>query len=529
MSSAPALTVIIPTRDRWSILERTLKALQEQTVRDFEVLVVVDGVDQPMPRVPGAELLQVEHGGPGAARNAGARAVRTPLVLFLGDDMLPRPDLVERHVARHHREQAPEVAVLGHVDWHPEVRRTPLLAWIDRTGMQFDYASIQGDVAGYGRFYSCNVSLKRDFFLAAGGFDPDFVYYYEDLDAGVRLDERGMRLLYERAAVADHLHHYAEDRYAVRLAGVAAGERLMAAKHPQFRPFFAERFRSVEGVPQPSRRWRHAATLALPGALQDKASAAWTARFAPDFLDAFEAPEELAELRSYLGPDYDEALLRGHQRAVDAEEHAAPDELTFYRTSRAYLYDLTVFAMSGTKRPYRHMIRRMAPPGARLLDYGCGIGSDGLRLLDLGYDVSFADFANPSVDYLRWRLARRGLEAPVHDVDREVPGGQDLVYCFDVLEHVADPFAFLERLESLADIVVVNLLEPTDDDVHVHKPLPLRALLDHVVARGLVSYRLHHGRSHLVAYRGRPASGGDRVAGRLRIARDRLRQPRARP
>lgn len=279
----------------------------------------------------------------------------------------------------------------------------------------------------------------------------------------------------------------------------------------------------------PSRRWRRVTGWPLPAPLRTRAHDAWLAHFAPAFLDAFEAPEELAELQDYLGEDYDERLLQGHQQAVDAEEHAAADELTFYRTSRAYLYDLTVFAMSGTKRPYRSMVRRLTPPGARLLDYGCGIGSDGLRLRAAGYDVSFADFANPSTDYLRWRLARRGLDAPVHDVERDVPGGHDLVYCFDVLEHVDDPFGLLARLESLADLVVVNLLEPTADDVHVHKPLPVRALLDHILARGLVSYRLHHGRSHLVAYRGRPATARERVGGRMRIARDRLRQPRARP
>ncbi len=526
---AAALTVVIPTRDRDPILRRTLQALAAQTVQGFEVVVVVDGADSARPTLPGAQVLQVDHGGPGAARNAGARAATTPLVLFLGDDMIPRPDLVERHLARHGAARAPELAVLGAVQWHAEVPRTPLRSWIDATGMQFDHAGISGEDAGWGRFYSCNVSLDREFFLRAGGFDPDFVYYYEDLDAGLRLGEAGMRLVYERAAVAEHLHTYDEEQYVRRLAGVAAGERLMAAKHPQFQPFFAQRFAATQGARVPSRRWRATAAWPLPAPLRTRAHEAWLAHFAPSFLDAFEAPEELAELQDHLGDAYDERLLQGHQRAVDAEEHAAPDELTFYRTSRAYLYDLTVFAMSGTKRPYRSMVRRLAPPGARLLDYGCGIGSDGLRLIEAGYDVSFADFANPSVDYLRWRLARRGIEAPVHDVEQHVPGGHDLVYCFDVLEHVDDPFGFLARLESLADLVVVNLLEPTPDDVHVHKPLPMKALLDHVVSRGLVSYRLHHGRSHLVAYRGRPATPRERVAGRLRIARDRLRQPRARP
>ena len=530
MTSAADLTVIIPTRDRWPILQQTLTALIHQTVQGFQVVVVVDGDDQDPPPLPGARVVQVPRGGPGAARNAGVATTSTPLVLFLGDDMIPRPDLVERHLRRHADKPSVEAAVLGHVEWHRDVPRTPLRAWIDATGMQFDYRSIEGTDAGWARFYSCNVSLKRELFEQVGGFDPDFTFYYEDLDAGWRLGQQGMRLHYEPAAVADHLHSYELEGYRRRLRGIATGEQMMAEKHGWFEPWFAGRFRNAAAEQPVARWWRRLGTVPFPGRwgrlARQRASLSWHHELGPAFLDAYEAHEELAELKEYLGADYDEAMLQAHQRLVDEEEHAAPDELTFYRTSRAYLYDLTVFAMSGTKRPYRTMVRRLAPPGARLLDYGCGIGSDGLRLLDVGLHVEFADFANPSVDYLRWRLRRRGLSAPVHDVDGDVPSHFDVVYCFDVIEHVEDPMAFLNTLESLADLVVVNFLEPTSDDVHVHRPLPIKNLLSHAVDSGLVSYRLHHGRSHLVAYRGGTASTAVRVAGRLRIARDRLRQSR---
>ena len=92
--------------------------------------------------------------------------------------------------------------------------------------------------------------------------------------------------------------------------------------------------------------------------------------------------------------------------------------------------------MTGTKLPYLRELARHVPPGSRLLDYGCGIGSDGLLLLEAGYRVEFADFDNPSTEFLRWRLERRGLDAPVHDLDKEVPDGFDAAYAFDVIEHV---------------------------------------------------------------------------------------------
>jgi len=209
---------------------------------------------------------------------------------------------------------------------------------------------------------------------------------------------------------------------------------------------------------------------------------------------------ELEELQLYLGDEFDHERLTHHVLEVEREEAAAADERAFYRSSTAYLYDLTVFAMSPTKVPYHALLHRLFAPGSHLLDYGCGIGSDGLKLLEAGYRVTFADFANPSTEYLRWRLAHRGLDAEVLDVEAEVGGGYDGVYCFDVIEHVEDPAAFLDTLESRAATVVVNLLEPAPGDTHVHRPLDVRRLLRHVGRHRLRHHAVHHGRSHLVAY-----------------------------
>jgi hypothetical protein len=73
-----------------------------------------------------------------------------------------------------------------------------------------------------------------------------------------------------------------------------------------------------------------------------------------------------------------------------------------------------------------------------------------------------------------------------------------------VIEHVEDPFAFLAELERRAAVVAVNLLEPGPGDPHLHRPLPIPAILDGATRRGLLRYRIYHGRSHLVIYRGGP-------------------------
>lgn len=221
-------------------------------------------------------------------------------------------------------------------------------------------------------------------------------------------------------------------------------------------------------------------------------------------------------MRRYLGPAYDRERLQESQRFLHDEFRAAGDETEFYRTSQAYLYDLTAFAMTGTKLPYLERLTDVVPIGSRVLDYGCGIGSDGLLLLEAGYRVEFADFANPSTQYLAWRLKERKLDAVIHDLESGVPGGFDAAYSFDVIEHVPDAFAFLKEMESRARLVAVNLLEFEEHEQDLHYELPIRDLLAHVGQQTLVLYEILHGSSHFVIYE--PTKSA-----RLRAARQGLR------
>ena len=254
------VSIVIPTRKRWPTLRLTLDALAAQTATGFELVVVADGMDQDVPAdLPGvSRVIRQEHAGPGAARNRGVRKTSRRLIIFIGDDMIPRPGFVEAHVARHNAAPADEVAVLGRIAWHPDVPRNRLHRWLEWSGALFEYEQLErssDEEAGWGRFYSSNASLKRTLFDAAGGFDPDFTFDYEDLDFGYRLAQEGMRLLYERNAAVDHRHPYDWAAVVQRYESRAPAERLMMSKHGWFKPWFHDRLTRAARQPRASRAW----------------------------------------------------------------------------------------------------------------------------------------------------------------------------------------------------------------------------------------------------------------------------------
>jgi GT2 family glycosyltransferase len=244
------ISVVIPTLNRPDSLPRVIRALGAQSAADrIELIVVADAKNESpveLGELPFAART-LHAGAPGAsrARNAGWRAAAHPLVLFLGDDIVPAPDLVERHLALHARHPGDDVGVLGHVRWASELGRDAFMIWLDH-GIQFSYATIQGDEAGAGHFYSANVSLRRAMLEQVGGFDAErFPFLYEDIDLGRRLFERGFRLLYDRGAVGEHLHRPDLERWKARMTVQARAERAWIERYPDETPYFKTRFEAA--------------------------------------------------------------------------------------------------------------------------------------------------------------------------------------------------------------------------------------------------------------------------------------------
>ena len=187
---------------------------------------------------------------------------------------------------------------------------------------------------------------------------------------------------------------------------------------------------------------------------------------------------EIEELRTYLGSRF-EVGRDGTKALADrwrALEPRTPEQIAaFYRGADDYLYDLALFHSSGERRDYPTELLEVATTyGCRsALEYGCGTGSDGLTLLEHGFDVMFMDYKGPLTRYLEWRLQRRAHAAPVYFVGEDAIPTADLVYALDVFEHVPEPETMAEVLARKAGkVVVYNVLFRVDSDTICPMHLP---------------------------------------------------------
>ena len=85
--------------------------------------------------------------------------------------------------------------------------------------------------------------------------------------------------------------------------------------------------------------------------------------------------------------------------------------------------------------------------GKAALDVGCGAGLLAEPLARLGAKVTAIDAAAPLIDAARDHAEGQGLDIDYRHSTVELLGGQfDLVTSMEVIEHVADPQAFLKSL-----------------------------------------------------------------------------------
>jgi len=119
-TTGPLISVIIPTRNRCSYLAEAIDSILQQTLQDFELIVVDDACDDDTPallRARAAHDKRIQfirtqiNLGCNKARNLGLSNARGRYVAFLDDDDRALPDRLKRSIDRFTR--APNIGIVS--------------------------------------------------------------------------------------------------------------------------------------------------------------------------------------------------------------------------------------------------------------------------------------------------------------------------------------------------------------------------------------------------------------------------------
>jgi GT2 family glycosyltransferase len=188
----PLFSVIIPAFNRATLIGQTLQSVLSQEAPDLEVIVVDDGSTDGTPDVvrgfgDRVKLLHQENKGPGAARNLGLKAATGEYVAFLDSD-----DIWFRWTAATYRSLIDQHNRPAFIVGKPFVFQTqsdplPTAPASLTTEVFADYYT-SGDQWRW--FSASSFVMRRDLFIAAGGFTDDWVNA-EDADAAMRMGVAG--------------------------------------------------------------------------------------------------------------------------------------------------------------------------------------------------------------------------------------------------------------------------------------------------------------------------------------------------
>jgi len=187
----------------------------------------VRALDAPVP----LRVLQKAQGGPASARNAGVEAACGDIVLFLCDDIEATPGLLRLHDERRGGVTG-DHCVVGRVDWPPDAVVTPFKRFVMER-YHFGFEGFAGmDELPFHAFITANLSIHRELLLRVGGFDASYPYGFEDTDLGLRLAERGSRILYAPDALGWHHHQMDLSSYCRRQESIGPSAVAFSRRHP---------------------------------------------------------------------------------------------------------------------------------------------------------------------------------------------------------------------------------------------------------------------------------------------------------
>jgi glycosyltransferase involved in cell wall biosynthesis len=204
------LSVVIPTYNRLPILQKCLRALEQQRLQEplsgYEVVVVDDGstdntvawLQAHARDLPHVRLIRQQHGGPAEGRNRGVEAAVGEVIVFIDSDLVVTEGFLQAHAEALQR------------SWRQQGNRLSFTYGAVINTANFEAPTSERHKlrdASWAYFATGNVAIDKTLLEQAGLFDTAFrLYGWEDLELGERLRRLGVQLVRCPQAVGYHWH-----------------------------------------------------------------------------------------------------------------------------------------------------------------------------------------------------------------------------------------------------------------------------------------------------------------------------------
>jgi len=213
LRDAPKVSVVIPSYRRRSHLLKVLDQLVPQTCQPHEVFVV--DASPLIEQLTNTQIAGYPHwlyylryvgrGNASRQRNEALRRCTGDIVLFLDDDVVFGPELIENHVAAFRETGADAINGLVLIPGEKPSLTPKLLRPIpiQRSGGP-NFQAYDGILETH-VICSANLAVTRSALSAVDGFDEQLHGTRDDVDLGIRLVKHSLRVLHHNGPQVLHL------------------------------------------------------------------------------------------------------------------------------------------------------------------------------------------------------------------------------------------------------------------------------------------------------------------------------------
>jgi len=203
-TAAPTISVIIPVYNGGEAFRRCLVSLAQASPQPLEVIVVADGDTDGSWQLAqdfGAKVIRVPtSGGPAKARNLGAKAASGDILFFVDADVEVHDNTIGKVATTFHQETE-LAALIGSYDDQPGAPN-----FLSQYKNLFHHYTHQTGSEDASTFWGACGAIRRDIFLAIGGFDESYrLPCVEDIELGNRLKSKGYQIGLRKTIQVKHL------------------------------------------------------------------------------------------------------------------------------------------------------------------------------------------------------------------------------------------------------------------------------------------------------------------------------------